>query len=211
MMGAASDDVAVEQVRHRARLLLLLDAAERAAITPLASPRLHAFAYLADVLSPVWDLLPYSGKIYKDESRPHYADLQAELDELVVLGLVDISKLKFITRGEAGARVDGFYTLNFASPHLGPLLAALGCDGPEKAIDPADAGLHDFLVELATALATLHDDEIDVAASVDVTFAAPQKLTPELSPVTETGHFWGLVVPLGGDVTDCIGAAASTV
>lgn len=57
----------VDQVRRRARLLLLLDAAERAGITPLASARLHAFAYLADVLSPVWDLVAFDGKIYKSE------------------------------------------------------------------------------------------------------------------------------------------------
>ena len=103
MIAAVGEDMGVDRLRRRARLLQLLDAAERAAITPLASGRLHAFAYLADVLSPVWDLLPFRGEIYKFENRPHYADLQAELDQLVVLGLVEISDLQFVDRGDAGA------------------------------------------------------------------------------------------------------------
>ena len=40
------------KLKQRVRVLLLLEAAERAGIAPLPSPRLHAFAYLADVLSP---------------------------------------------------------------------------------------------------------------------------------------------------------------
>jgi hypothetical protein len=168
--------VDVDRVRRRARLLMLLDAAERAGIAPLASTKLHAFAYLADVLSPVWDLIPFDGKIYKSEGGPHYPDLQLELDRMVALGLVQISHLRFIDRGPVGARIDGLYALNFGSEPLAALLAALGCDGPERAIDPGDADVHAFLVELAGALATLPDDQIDVAAGVDVTYGAARNL-----------------------------------
>jgi hypothetical protein len=168
--------VNVEHIRRRARLLLLLDAAECAGITPLGSSRLHALAYLADVLSPVWNLIPFDGKVYKSEGGPHYPDLQFELDRMVALGLVQISDLRFVARGEFGARIDGFYGLNFASPQLPALLKALGCQGAAAAIDPGDAEVHAFMVELAGALATLPDDQIDIAAGVDVTYAAAMNL-----------------------------------
>jgi hypothetical protein len=163
-------------VRRRARLLLLLDAAERAGITPLRSARLHAFAYLADVLSPVWDLVPFDGKIYKSDGSPHYPELQDELDRLVILGLVEINNFQYLDSGEGGARIDGEYALNFRSGNLGPILTALGAEGMARAIDPDDTKIHAFLVELAGALAMLLDDQIDVAAGVDVTFRRHENL-----------------------------------
>lgn len=166
----------LERIRRRARLLLLLDAVERAGITPIASGKLHAFAYLADVLSPVWDLIPFDGKIYKSEGEPHYSDLQVELDHMVALGLLLISDLRYVERGDTGARIDGYYSLNFASTHLPSLLRALGAEGPSQAIDPSDVNIHAFLVELAGALATLPDDQIDVAAGVDATFGVAENL-----------------------------------
>ena len=166
----------IARLRRRGRLLLLLDAAERAAVTPIASARLHAFAYLSDVLSPVWDLPAFDGKILKIDGGPHYPDLQDELDHLVVLGLVEVSDLAYVGRGENGARIEGNYALNFASPFLAPLLAGLGAGGQDAAIDPDDRHVHRFMVELAGALATLPNDEIDIAASVDVTYRSVNAL-----------------------------------
>ena len=166
----------LERIRRRARILLLLDAIERAGIAPIASAKLHAFAYLADVLSPVWNLIPFDGKIYKSEGKPHYPDLQIELDHMVVLGLLEISDLRYVERGNNGARIDGCYSLNFASAQLPLLLEALGAKGLSQAIYPPDVNVHSFLVELAGALATLPDDQIDVAAGADVTFSADENL-----------------------------------
>lgn len=166
----------LSQVRRRVRLLLLLDAAERVGIAPIASARLHAFAYLADVLSPVWNLIPFDGRIYKSEGEPHYPDLQMELDRMVSLGLLQISDLRYVERGQNRARIDGYYSLNFASVQLPSLLAAIGTEGPMQAIDPSDVNIHTFLVELAGALATLPDDQIDVAAGVDATFGVAESL-----------------------------------
>ena len=163
-------DQSLARIKRRCRVLLLLEAAERAAIAPLTSSRLHAFAYLADVLSPVWDLPPFDGKVYKSETGPHYPDLQEELDHLVVVGLVEVSDLFFMSGSEGGARIFGSYALNFSSPHLQILLLKLGTHKSEDALDADDRNLHGFLVELARALATLPDDEIDVAASHDVTY-----------------------------------------
>ena len=164
------------KLKQRCRVLLLLDAAERVGLAPLSSPRLHAFAYLADVLSPVWDLEPFEGKVYKSEGGPHYPDLQDELDSLVVLGLVQVSNLRYGATPHGGARITGSYGLNFESDHLEAIFAALGAGAPEDAIDPKDRRLHTFLVELAGALATLPDDEIESAAGVDVTYRAERRL-----------------------------------
>jgi len=49
-------DGELQLLRQRGRVLLLLDAAERAAVAPLSTDRLHTLAFLADVLSPVWNL-----------------------------------------------------------------------------------------------------------------------------------------------------------
>jgi hypothetical protein len=164
----------VGRMRRRSRALLLLDAAERAGATPLSSRRMHAFAYLSDVLSPVWGLPPFDGKILKIEGGPYYPDLQDELDQLAIDGLIDVADLHYEKRGKAGARLEGNYSLRFESPHLEPILAALGARVESDAWDPRDYILHNFLVELAGALATVPNDEIDRAASIDVTYRTEQ-------------------------------------
>src|SRR5712692_8501575 len=102
-----------EALRQRIRVIQLLEAAERAGITPIPARRLHAYAYLADVLSPVWDLQPFDGKVLKVKHGPHYPDLQRELDRLVVLGLVSASRLRYVARAKSGPLVDADYAINF--------------------------------------------------------------------------------------------------
>lgn len=161
----------LQVIRQRARVLQLVDAAERAGITPINSRRLHAFAYLADVLSPVWDLPSFDGKILKIEGGPHYPDLQREMDRLVVLGLLQISGMRYLVRGNFGARLDASYALNFDSPCLSSILEALGARTAANAFDTRDARIHLFLVDLASALATVRDAELDEAATLDATYA----------------------------------------
>ena len=164
------------RLKQRCRVLLLLDAAEQAGIAPLPSPQLHAFAYLADVLSPVWYLVPFDGKIYKSEGGPHYPDLQNELDCLVVQGLVQVRDLRYDNTTGGGARIAGSYALNFSSKHLETIFGALGARAPDAAIDRDDRRLHAFLVELAGALATLPDNQIESAVAVDATYRAEENL-----------------------------------
>ena len=164
------------RLKQQCRVLLLLDAAEQVGIAPVASARLHAFAYLADVLSPVWELAPFDGKIYKSEGGPHYPDLQEELDSLVVLGLIEVRDLHYEVRADAGARIAGSYGLNFASEHLETIVGALGARSLEEPIDPADRKFHAYLVELAGALATLPNDQIESATEIDVTYRVQAEL-----------------------------------
>ena len=180
-MSATAVEVEVDgrelaKLKRRCRVLLLLDAAEQVGIAPLRSERLHAFAYLADVLSPVWNLVPFDGKVYKSEGGPRYPDLQDEIDSLVVLGLVEVSGLVYEARAGGGARISGSYGLNFESEHLESIFCALGARSVEEALDPEDRNLHAYLVELAGALATLPDDEIESATGVDVTYRVRAEL-----------------------------------
>ena len=160
----------IATLKQQSRVLLLLEAAEQVGIAPLPSERLHAFAYLADVLSPVWELVPFDGKVYKSEGGPHYPDLQHEIDNLVVLGLIQVRDLTYVPRADGGARIVGSYGLNFGSEQLESILRALGARSTEDAIDPEDCKFHTYLVELAGALATLPDDEIESATNIDVTY-----------------------------------------
>lgn len=161
----------INLVRRRARVLLLLDAAERAGVAPLSTDRLHAFAFLADVLSPVWQLRSGERFVVKDSGGPFYPQLQREMDRLVVGGLLEVRDISYTDRPRGGARITGLYALRFKSEHLSTALEKLGARGPKAAIDPADSQLHSFLVELAGALARLPDDEIERAAAADVTFS----------------------------------------
>jgi hypothetical protein len=170
-MTTVLSDSALYAMRQKARVIQLLDAAERASITPIRAARLHAFAYLADVLSPVWDLPPFDGKILKTEGGPHYPDLQRELDRLVVVGLAQVLDVQYIPLKTGGARVDGLYSLNLSSPELPPILTALGTRGREQSLDIMDCEVHAFLVELAGAVATVADDDVNTAATVDATYA----------------------------------------
>ena len=161
----------VETMRQRSRVIQLLDAAERVGIAPLRAGRLHAFAYLADVLSPVWHLPAFEGKILKIEGGPHYPDLQREIDRLVVMGIIKVAEISYIPRPEEGARIDGLYSLNLDSPKLSGILSALGARELPDALDPLDCEVHAFLVDLAGALASVPDDEIDTAATMDATYS----------------------------------------
>jgi hypothetical protein len=160
-----------ETLGQRIRVIQLLEAAERAGITPMPARRLHAFAYLADVLSPVWNLQPFDGQVFKVKHGPHYPDLQREVDRLVIMGLVTVSGLRYVSRTKSGPLIDGEYSINFESAYLEPILSAIGTRGANKSLDPRDSDIHAFLVELACAIATVPDEQIDSAASVDATYA----------------------------------------
>ena len=87
-----------------------------------------------------------------------------------------MSNLRYVDRSGDGSRIAADYALNFSSRHLEAILDALGAGDPMAAIDPSARKLHAFLVELAGALATLPDDQIDVAAGVDVTYRVEASL-----------------------------------
>ena len=163
----------LRSIRQRSRLLMIMSALERVGIAPVTMAKLHAFAYLSDVLSPIWGFLPYDGSVLKIEEGPHYADLQTEIDALVVLGLINVLDLSYRMTGRDGARIDGRYELRFESDHLSDILDKLGATPTADPLDPRDIVRNRYLLELAAAMAALPDDEIDKAAQFDATYADP--------------------------------------
>ena len=153
------------QIRRRIRILMLLDAADYAVISPIPIPRFHALAFLADVLSPIYDFVPLTGKILKRRNRPYFPDLQWEVDRLIGLNLVSPCELMPIVE-TAGAYVNASLLLERErSAAVLDLVHA----------EPEFQSHRDFFRELAGALSNIEDADLDAATQSDVTWGAGHK------------------------------------
>jgi hypothetical protein len=156
----ASDDRPT--LRVQIRLLMLLQAVENAGIVPVRLARFHTFAFLSNVLAPVWEVPVFDGKIFKRKGGPFYPTLQRDLDLLVGMGVVVISDLRHTLNKQNRWQLDGSYRLNhgFADKVIGIV----------KTFE-ADALLLQFLQELAFAFSALSDTEMERASGEDATYA----------------------------------------
>ena len=143
---------------------MLLNAAEAAGLVPIKILWLHAFAYLSNVLAPVWDLPILDHTVLKRLGGPFYPELQHDLDRLVGIGVAEMSGVEHVQDLSNRWRLEGAYRLNrrFANP----ILAALD-DFEQENLQ------NRFVLELGYALAALSDDEIDNAVSEDATYSDP--------------------------------------
>jgi len=155
----------LQRVKKRTRLLQLLNAAENAALTPIELRKLHSFAYLADVLSPVWMLLPFEARLAKTGKSPYFPDLQRELDLLVASGMVQVSQLNY-SRVASRVNFTACFALRYESTHLGAIFVLLKEDHETHSEQ-------EYLSQLANALATLRDDDIAAAATEDASYSDP--------------------------------------
>lgn len=158
----------VDSLRRRVRLVLLLDAAEAAGISPMKILRLHAFAYLSNVLAPVWDMPILDEEVLKRRGGPFYPEMQHDLDRLVGLGVAVVSGVGHVQDENKRWRLEGSYRLNrkFADAILRSLTAF-----------PEESRLGEFIRELGFALSALSDGELDVAFSQDATYSDPMVAT----------------------------------
>jgi hypothetical protein len=125
--------------------------------------KLHAFAYLADILSPVWNLRPFEDRIGRTGRSPYYPDLQRELDVMVAMGLVAPTGVSYLrTEGEAAVLTANFAIQN-ESGKVALIMAAF-------AGDIELAAQQTYLNALADALASLPDDDISAAATRDLVY-----------------------------------------
>src|SRR5208337_5409069 len=99
-------------LKKQVRLTVLLDAAEEAGLAPMPVLRLHAFAYLANVLAPVWELPPLEGKVLKRRGGPFYPTLQHDLDRLIGLGVAIIFGVSHVQNEDGHWRLEGSYRLH---------------------------------------------------------------------------------------------------
>ena len=165
-MTALSVDLEAGQasLRRMARLLVLLDAAGQAGLAPIRILPLHAFAYLTNVLAPVWDMPAQDGRVLKRKGGPFYPDLQSDLDRLVGMGMVTITAISHVLGQDERWRLEGCYRLN--------------SDMAERALRFL-LGLADeqqfsaFVVELAFAISALPREELDRALVEDATYSDP--------------------------------------
>ena len=153
-----------DALRRRARLLLLLAGANDAGLCPISLLALHGYAYLGNVLAPVWDMPTLDGKILKRKGGPFYPVLQADLDRLVGIGMVRISDVAHVRDVEGKWRLEGRYTLNLpmAKPALRFLLG-----------QPDEIRVASFLRELGFALSALSEEELTGALTEDATYGDP--------------------------------------
>lgn len=154
----------VDTLRRQVRVVMLLEAAENAGLVPLRILRLHAFAYLSNVLAPVWQMPILDGRVLKRQGGPFYPDLQQDLDRLVGQGIAVISRVGHTQDEDGRWRLEGSYRLH--RTFSDPILACLDAF-------PDEARLLSFITELGYALAALSDDELDRAVSEDATYSDP--------------------------------------
>lgn len=160
----ADDPPDIRSLKRQVRILLLLDAAEHAGLSPLPARHLHTLAYLANVLAPVWELSPLEEQVYKNRGGPYYPSLQRDVDRLVGLGMVVPSHLDNTEDGAQCWRIVAHYRLNRAL--AADALHAIEDTRWEEQCAP-------FLRELAYALSALADHAIDAASGEDALYADP--------------------------------------
>jgi hypothetical protein len=144
----------------RSRLLQMLAALEKVGGTPIDTKSLHAFAFFANVLSPLWDLDPLEGSVLKDSDSPYFPALQRQLDALVGQGFVTVVTLSRDNDGVLGA------SFTLAHQRAALVLNAIG-------ILPDEINADAFLTELADAFVEIRPDRRDDAATADAAYSDP--------------------------------------
>lgn len=161
----------------RLRLIILLDACESADLAPLPIMRLHAFAFLANVLSPLWSVESYEGKILKRKGGPFYPQLQRELDCLVGLGLATVHDIRH-TQENGQWRLEGSFALHSKN-------AALVLERAQLFATERDAIV--FLRRLAITVARL-ERPLEEVVSFDATWSDERTGTGDVIDFSEWRH-----------------------
>ncbi len=146
----------------RARLVQLVAALERAGATPISNRDLHSFAYLANVLSPLWDIEPLESSILKDRNGPRSSALEHEIDLCVGVGLLVVETLG--PDPENPTRLDATYRVNGTAAR--PVLQAISALPDELVTER-------FLNELAFAFVEIKPGLRDDAAIQDASWSNP--------------------------------------
>jgi hypothetical protein len=156
-----SDTESDSRLRRRIRLLVIVDAAERALIAPLSVSSLHLMAYLSNVLAPVWDVPVLDGRLLKKESGPYYPVLQSDADHLVGQGLLILSNLNYSLDLDHQWRLRGSYVLNHSL-----------CDEILESINlfPDERAVRELCNEIALSLSTVEPGIVSALNTQDATY-----------------------------------------
>ncbi|MCW2249305.1 hypothetical protein M2352_004965 [Azospirillum fermentarium] len=135
-------------------------ALERVGGTPIDTRSLHAFAFFANVLSPLWDLHPLEGSVLKESGSPYFPALQRQLDCLVGEGFIIVESLARGTTDELEAK------FRLSHERAQPVLSIVR-------MLPDEASAEGFLTELADAFVEIRPDRRDDAAVADAAYSDP--------------------------------------
>lgn len=162
MVEEHTDSAGDEALRRQVRLLMLLYGAERAGIAPIRLRRLHTYAYLSNVLAPVWNSRVFDGRLLKRRGGPFYPDLQRDLDRLIGRGLVLITGVQHSRDESDQWRLDGMVSLNHTLAHsvLDTILSF-----------PRLLDVQSFLLEVAYAISALSESDFDSVPNEDPTYS----------------------------------------
>lgn len=151
-----------DDVDVRARVLQIVAALEEAGATPIANRDLHAVAYLANVLSPMWDIDPLEGSVLKSREGPRSTLFEQQLDSCVSRGLITVVSLDDDL--ESPNRLSATYRIDAARAR--PVLAVINGFPDERQV-------RTFLNELAFAFADIDPDLRDDTAVEDAAWTNP--------------------------------------
>jgi len=146
----------------QSRVLQIVAALEEAGATPIFNRDLHAIAYLANVLSPMWDIEPIEGSVLKSRDGPHSTLFEAQLDRCICQGLIVVDSL--IDDPESPHRIAASYRL--AAKRARPVLAVINGFPDEEVV-------RSFLNELAFAFAEISPELRDDTALADASWTNP--------------------------------------
>ncbi len=149
-------------LRVRARLIQIIAALERAGLTPISNRDLHALAYLANVLSPLWDVDPIETSVLKDRNGPRSSALEHEIDLCVGNGALAVESLR--PDPDAPSRLNATYRLNARAAQ--PVLESLAGLPDEQLVA-------NYLNELAFAYAEVKPELRDDLAQKDAAWSNP--------------------------------------
>jgi hypothetical protein len=162
-----SEEASTLALLRRARLLQMLSALERTGGVAVSIDALNAFAYFANVLSPLWDIDPVEGSVLK-EGTPRFPSLELELDQLVGEGLVKVASLTFAYPPDPEAGLVASFRID--RQRAAPVLKTI------QAL-PDERSAEGFLLELASTFLEIRPDRQDEAAAMDAAYSNPKVST----------------------------------
>lgn len=145
---------------RRTWLVLLLDGASKAGLTPVDQTIMHQAAYLANALAPVYDLPIEHGLVTRWKRGPFFSEVQWDLDRLTVMGLAKLHSV------ETGEDDDGWwFRVQYATgPRTRDFLTAV------EHLDQVQRWSR-FHRELMASLASLPDVDLRRATIADANYA----------------------------------------
>lgn len=149
-------------IRRRHTLVVgIFDALERSGIRAVSANLLHTIWYLSNALAPAWSIKPFDAALLKTEHQPYFPSLQSDLEHLVGMGMLTVTKLApQVSQGRLQAK----FALNrlFADRVLSTMLEI-----------EEEANILLFLEEVIQASNRLSEAEQDIALTEDATYGDP--------------------------------------